>query len=82
MIELQQDSERISLSIREAASALGVSEGLFRRWLPEIPHVRMGERILIPRESLKKWVVDTAAHQKKSREQQVQDILHAMSRTE
>ena len=36
--ELPVLSERVSLGVREAATALGVSEGLVRKWLPELPH--------------------------------------------
>ena len=30
---------RFSLSLKEAATAFGISEGLLRQLLPEIPHV-------------------------------------------
>jgi hypothetical protein len=38
-----QLSERLALSVSEAATAIGVSERLMRTVLPEIPHCHVGE---------------------------------------
>ena len=51
---------RLALSISEAAEALGVSEGLFRQLLPEIPRVHLGRRIVIPVALLEEWLRERA----------------------
>ena len=47
---------RLALRISEAAAALGLSEGCFRRVLPEIEKIYAGKAVLIPVESLKRWM--------------------------
>ena len=53
MIQLDR---RLALSITEAASVLGVSEGLIRKNMKIVPHLRFGERILIPVDALRSWL--------------------------
>lgn len=51
-------TERLALTVTEAASALGIGRtvayDLIRRG--EIPHVRIGRSIRIPRASLDSWL--------------------------
>ncbi len=47
---------RYALSIREAAKSVGLSEGSFRDLLPEIPHVRVGRRVIIPVDGFRAWL--------------------------
>jgi hypothetical protein len=49
-------SERLALSVPEAATAIGVSERLIRSVLPEIPHCRLGNRVVIPVPLLVEWL--------------------------
>jgi len=51
-----QLSERMALSIAEAAAAVGVSERLMRTLMPEIPHCRIGNRVVIPVPLLAEWL--------------------------
>ena len=48
--------ERLALSIAEAARVLGVSEGHVRNLMPELPHVRLGGRVVFPVEALREWL--------------------------
>ena len=78
--ELPALSGRVSLGIREAAVALGVSEGLVRKWLPELPYVRLGERVLIPVDLLKKWLQERSRAEQESSRRAAREILDAMGR--
>lgn len=53
---------RLALSPKEAAIALGVSERLL--WsltaAGEVPHTRLGRRVLYPHDLLKRWLADRA----------------------
>lgn len=53
---------RLALSIREAAQAVGLSENAFRKVLPEIERVYVGRRVLIPVLSLQTWLKESACH--------------------
>lgn len=51
-------SEKISLSVREAAELLSVSDRTVYGWLgkyPDFPAVRIGGRLLISRPALQEW---------------------------
>ena len=49
-------SARLALTIPEAAAAVGVSVRHLRTLLPEIPHCRLGDRIVIPVSMLDEWL--------------------------
>ena len=49
-------SERLALSVGEAARAVCVSERLMRTLLPDIPHCRLGNRVVIPVSLLDEWL--------------------------
>ncbi|MGB9920924.1 MAG: helix-turn-helix domain-containing protein [Moorellales bacterium] len=55
----------LAMSVAEAARALGVSRDavyeLVRR--KEIPHVRVGRRVIIPRRGLEEWLTRAASPQ-------------------
>jgi hypothetical protein len=55
-------SNRLALSIGEAARAVGLSENAFRKALPDIERVYVGKRVLIPVLSLQKWLRESACH--------------------
>ncbi len=50
----------LAWKIAEAAKAIGLSEGKFRQLLQDrtagVPAVRIGSRVLIPRDRLKEWL--------------------------
>jgi excisionase family DNA binding protein len=78
--ELPVLSERVSLGVREAAAALGVSEGLVRKCLPELPHIHLGERVLIPVDELKRWLRERARAEQDASRRASKHILEAVTR--
>ncbi len=50
--------DRLTLTVPEAARLLGVGRTLLYRELQDghLPHVRLGRRILVPREALARWL--------------------------
>ncbi len=53
-------SERLAVSVSEAATAIGVSERLMRTVLPDIPHCHVGNRVVIPISLLAEWLCKQA----------------------
>jgi len=51
---------RLALRPKEAAAALGLSEGTFRSLLPRLPHFRADRAVLIPVDALRRWLEDEA----------------------
>ncbi len=51
-------NERLTINRREAAEMLGISERLL--WTltnaGEVPHLRLGSRVLYPVEALRQWI--------------------------
>ena len=68
-------SERLALSIPEAAKAVGVSERLMRTLMPEIPHCRIGNRVVIPVPLLAEWLRKQAGKEQNVVGKAVNDIL-------
>jgi hypothetical protein len=68
-------SERLALSVPEAARAIAVSERLMRNLLPEIPHCRLGNRVVIPVSLLVEWLRKQAQEEKNVVGKAVNDIL-------
>ena len=52
------EPERITLTIREAAKAIGIHEQTLRRYVRRgiVPAVRLGSRVLIPVEALRRLI--------------------------
>jgi excisionase family DNA binding protein len=50
-------TDRLALSVTEAALAVGVSERQLRKLLREIPHTYFGQQVVIPRACLEKWLI-------------------------
>jgi len=52
--------QRLTVNRAEAASMLGISERLLWTWTNagQIPHVRIGARVLYPVEALRQWLDD------------------------
>jgi excisionase family DNA binding protein len=51
-------TEKIALSVSEAAEALGVSRVTLYQYIrrQDFPSARIGRRVLIPRDKLKEWL--------------------------
>ena len=69
---------RLALSIPEVAEALGVSERLVRDLLPELPHVRLGRRTVIPVGPLEEWLRERAKAEPGRVEAVVDDVLRSV----
>jgi hypothetical protein len=70
-----QLSERLALSVSEAATAIGVSERLMRTILPEIPHCHVGNRVVIPVSLLVEWLCKQAQKDQTVVGKAVEEIL-------
>jgi len=68
-------AERAALTIPEAARAVGVSERLMRTLLPEIPHCRLGNRVVIPVSLLDEWLRKRAEEEQNVVGKAANDIL-------
>jgi len=68
-------SERLALSIPEAAKAVGVSERLLRTLMPDIPHCHLGNRVVIPVALLVEWLRKQAEKEQNVVGKAVNDIL-------
>lgn len=71
--------DRLALSIPEAASVLGVSEGHVRNLMPELPHVRLGGRVVIPVEALRKWLRELTEAQTGQIDGAVDEIMQSFN---
>ena len=78
MQEVENLTNRVALGIWETATALGVSEGLVRKWLPQMPHTRLGERVLIPVDPLKKWLQERSQAEMDASRRSAAEILKAL----
>ena len=61
---MTKDAERLTLSVDEAGRMLGLSRGLMYKAVREgdIPSIRIGRRILIPRAALHRMLKDVVDH--------------------
>ena len=52
------NGDKLLLSVKEAAALLGVGSGLVYEMVrkDEIPHVRLGRLVKIPRQGLENWI--------------------------
>jgi hypothetical protein len=68
-------SERLALSVPEAATAIGVSERHMRSVLPDIPHCNIGNRVVIPVPLLVEWLRKQAQEEQTVVGKAVDEIL-------
>ena len=73
-------SRRLALTVPEAAVAIGVSERHLRAMLPEVPHCRVGGRVVIPVEPLREWLRARTEAEKASSDQAARKILDELAR--
>jgi excisionase family DNA binding protein len=78
----QRLAGRLALTVREAAQAIGVSERHLRSLLPEIPHARLGERVVIPVKAFEEWLSEQASAEKTRADQVADEILGAFASDE
>jgi excisionase family DNA binding protein len=69
---------RLALTVGEAAQAIGVSERHLRNTLSEIPHVRIGGRVLVPVAPFQEWLRDQAKAGKGQVDEAVDEILQSL----
>ena len=69
---------RLALTIPEAAAAVGVSERLLRGLLSEIPHVRLGGRVVVPIESFREWLADRVQQERGAVDRAVDEVLDGL----
>jgi excisionase family DNA binding protein len=68
-------SNRLALTIAEAARAVGVSERHLRSMLHEIPHTPMGRRVVIPVDPFRDWLRRRAEQRVNEADRAVNEIL-------
>lgn len=68
-------SGRLALSVPEAAELVGVSERHLRDHLFEVPHVRLGDRVLIPVDRLRAWLWEAPELESGAVDEAVREIL-------
>jgi len=68
-------ANRLALSLGETAQVLGVSENHVRALLPELPHVHLGRRVLVPVDSLREWLRGRARTERGKVNRAVDEIL-------
>ena len=73
-------ADRLALTVPEAAAALGVSERHLRSLLTEIPHCRVGARVVVPVEPLREWLRTRAQAEQASADRVAARILDEMGR--
>ena len=71
-------ADRLALTVPEAASAVGVSERHLRSMLPEIPHVHLGGRVVIPVDALRGWLLDRTKAERGRAEKVAEEVLRAV----
>ena len=69
---------RLALRPNEAARALGVSERTLREMLPELPHVRLGRRVVIPIDLLREWLSSRSREEKAGARKTAEEILASL----
>ena len=68
-------ADRLALTVEEAAAAVGVSERHLRTMLPEIPHLRLGNRVIIPVKPFDEWLRKRAEQEMSAVDQAVSEVL-------
>jgi hypothetical protein len=71
----------LALNIAEAAKAIGVSERHLRSMLPQIPHVNLGRRVVIPVGPFQEWLRARAEAGKGQVDATVDEIMESMRST-
>ena len=61
---LTQDMKRVTMNVGEMAEQLGISKPVAYELAnrADFPCLRIGKRIVIPREAFDRWLMDSVAH--------------------
>ena len=68
-------AERLALRPSEAAEVLGISERTFRSILLTLPHLRIGGRVVVPVDGLRRWLEDEQRSQRGRADRATDEIL-------
>ena len=66
---------RLALTVTEAARSVGVSERHLRSMLPEIPHLYLGNRLVIPVKPFEEWLREQATTEKGRSDRLAEEVL-------
>ncbi len=77
---MSESPPRLALSVAEAAASIGVSERHLRTLLPEVPHLYVGTRVVIPVEPLREWLRDQSKFEKTRADAVAREILEELER--
>ena len=69
---------RLGISVAEAARAIRVAERHLRQSLPEIPHLHVGRRVVIPIESFREWLRARPQGESQRLGEPSKDVLEAL----
>jgi hypothetical protein len=70
---------RVALTLPEAAAALGISERHLRNHLHAIPHFHLGNKPLIPVDSLREWARREVEVQDGRAEREADALMRSLS---
>ncbi len=70
---------RLALRPKEAAQTLGISERTLRALLPDLPHVRAGNVVMIPVEALRDWLRARSEAAGEAAERVAREIVEKLS---
>jgi len=68
-------ADRLALRPKEAAEAIGISVRHLSTLLPDIPHLYLGNRLVIPVEPLKEWLREQAKAEKSGSDRVAETII-------
>ena len=71
-------ADRLALTVEEAAAAIGVSERHLRTMLPEIPHLRLGGRVIIPIKPFDEWLRKRTEQELSAVDEAVDEVLRSI----
>ncbi len=74
--------DRLALRPKEAAQVLGIGERTLRQLLPELPVVRVGNVVLIPKDLLREWLRSQAESGKIGVDRTIGEILESIGQHE
>jgi hypothetical protein len=72
-------SDRLALTVEEAAAAIGVSKRHLHSKLSEVPHFYLGNRVVIPLKPFEEWLRDRAKAGKAQADQVTDEILRGLT---
>jgi excisionase family DNA binding protein len=71
-------SDRLALRPKEVAAVLGVSERHIRQHLHELPHLRLGDTVLIPVDLLREHLRERAQTEESGGADAVEQVLQQL----